>query len=207
METSLAWGDLNAVGCGASWVGSSGVSPAACLANNFPHNWGPGCLCFSHGNWYGSRTAWAHLGTGVATNTCRTLARGMDFLILAKKPPMSGAWGAIELDTVWLGWATVARGSAPSRWASSCSSMLDLCSTAIGAAPGVTSGTSGSSKSGAFPRVAEGVPLVLFFFRISPAESVSAFLFFFFFFPPSPFTPGLVQKLQTQGHRPGPSCI
>ena len=148
-----------------------------------------------------------HLRTGVATNTCRALAWGIDFLSLAKKPPMSGTWGAIELGVVRLCWATVARGSAPSRWASSCSSMLGLCSTATGAAPGGTSGTSGGSTSGTLPRWLRGSPwpfssLGLAQLHLSPPFSSSSS-----FFLPSAFSPGVPRKLRTQVHHPGPSYI
>ena len=154
----------------------------------------------------GTQDCLGHLGKGVATNTCHAPAWGIDFLSPAKKPPMSGTWGAIELGTVWLCWATVAGGSTSSRWASSCSSMLDLCSTATEAAPGGTSSTGSSSALGTLPRAAEGVPLAFIFFGISPAASVSAFLFFFFL-SPFCFFSGVPQKLRTWVHRPSPFCI
>ena len=140
----------------------------------------------------------------MATNTCHALAWGIDYLSLAKKPPMSGTWGAVELGAVWLCWATVAGGSMLSRWASSCSSMLDLCSTATRAAPGGSSGTGSSSASGALPRAAEGVPLAFFFFGISPAASVSAFLFFFFFLSPFCFFSGGASEVMDPGSSPWP---
>ena len=127
-----------------------------------------------------SRSAWA---VSEETIACCTLPQGMDSLNRVKKLPNSKAWGIIELDVVWLGWATVARGSVLSRWTSSCSSMPDLCSTDTGAVSCGTSGTGGSSTSGALPRVAEGVPLVFFFFWAGSAEWASASFFFFFFLP------------------------
>ena len=143
-----------------------------------------------------------HLGTGVATNTCCTLTWGIDFLSPAKKPSMSGTWGTIELGVVWLCWATVAGGSTPSRWASSCLSMLGLCSMATGAAPGGTSGTSGGSVWGTLLRAAEGVPLAFFFFGIGPAVSVSAFLFLFFFLSPFSFFSGGASEVTDPGSSP-----
>ena len=125
------------------------------------------------------------LGTGVVTTACRVPACGIDFPSLAKKPPMSAPWGAIVLAVVWLCWTTVARGSVPSRWASSCLSKLVFCSTAVRAAPSSTSGAGGGSASGALPRVADGVPLAFFSLGIRSSAFASTCLFFFFF--PSPF--------------------
>ena len=179
VDTSLAGGNFNAVGCDASGVGSLGVSVAACLASNFLTV--GGLVIWASAKATGIQVCLSRLGRGVATITCHTLPQGMDSLSLVRKLPNSRAWGAIELDMVWLGWATWAGGSVPSRWASSCSSMFNLCSMDTGAASCGTSGTSGSSASGTFPRVAWGVPFVFFFFGAHSAESASTSFFFFFF--------------------------
>ena len=177
-----------------------GASPTARLANNSLTVGGLVVQASSMG--IGTQDCLDHLRTGVATNTCCAPAQGIDFLSLAKKPPMSMAWGTVELDSVWLGQATVARGSAQSRWASSCSSMLDLCFTATGAASGGTSGTSGSFTLGTLLRAAEGVPLAFFFFGISPAASVSTFLFFFYFLSPFCFFSRGASKVTDPGSLP-----
>ena len=85
---------------------------------------------------------------------------------------------------VWLCWVTVVRGFMPSKWASSFSSKLVLCSTTGGAAPGGISGTGSGSASGTLPRAADGILLTFFPFGIGSSASASACLFFFFFLSP-----------------------
>ena len=152
----------------------------------------------------GTQDCLGHLRKGVATNNYFALAWGIDFLSLVKKPLMSGTWGTIKLDAVWLGLETVAGGSVLSRWASSCSSIPDLCSMATGVAPGGTSSTSNSSTSDTLPRVAEGVRLAFFFLRISPAASAFAFLFFFYFLSSFCFFSGGGLEVTDPGSFPWP---
>ena len=72
VETSLARGDLNAVGCGASRSDPPGISFAACLANNSLTVGGLVVRASATGT--GIQVCLDYLGTGVVTTACHVPA-------------------------------------------------------------------------------------------------------------------------------------